>query len=439
MKAIFPTRRKKLGLSVALVLLAALLSAGCATNPVTGQTQLAFMSVQEEIATGVQNYPQTTQMHDGLVPNSNRLQAYVSGLGHRLAGVSHRPDLPWEFNVVNASAINAYALPGGKISVTRGLVNRLENEDQLAFVLAHEVGHVSARHHVSQHATGVLVNLAIAGLGVGLAVSDSRYTGVGLAVAGVAGALLMTSYSRDQERQSDELGYLYMTRAGYNPRAMLGVFQVFLSMQRGEPSAVERLFHSHPLPVERIEYARQMVTRASPSLTGRPFITNNFRAGAAQVKQRAHAYAAMDQGNAYLGRKQYGRAAQGFREAIRAYGGEGLFYSRLALAELGQNRVGQAVAHARRGAGLSPGVFSVRYVAGQVFRQSGDYAAAARAHAAADRLLPSHPVNKFFVAYNLERIGQTNQARVYYRQVMAISPQSEAGKVAAKRLVAIGY
>ena len=126
-----------------LVLLLSLALAACAKNPVTGEDQLVFMSEQQELVMGAKYYPQVIQLNQGLPPGDPQLQTYVKQVGSRLAGLSHRPNIPWQFAVVDTSQVNAFALPGGKICITRGLIAKMSSEDELAGVLGHEIGHVN--------------------------------------------------------------------------------------------------------------------------------------------------------------------------------------------------------------------------------------------------------------------------------------------------------
>ena len=245
---------KRLAWSLAALAVFGMVAAGCATNPVTGEQDLALISEGQEIAMGKANYPKYTQQMNGVPAQDPELQRYIATVGNRLAKTSHRPKVPWEFNVVNHSMVNAYALPGGKISITRGLITKMANEDELASVVGHEIGHVTARHSVQQLSRTMLVQLAM--IGVGVALSDTNYAGLGMMGAALGGTLLLASYSRDQERQSDELGYIYMTKNSYNPYGQVRTFEIFKSLQKQEPGALETMFATHPLTTERIQTAQ---------------------------------------------------------------------------------------------------------------------------------------------------------------------------------------
>lgn len=421
-------------LAVLIVFLSVFL-ASCAKNPVTGQEELAFMSEPQELAMGARYYPEVIQLNNGTPPEDPQLQAYVSRVGGRLARLSHRPNIPWQFTVVDSSQINAFALPGGKICITRGLITKMSSEDELAGVLGHEIGHVTARHAVAAYTRQVL--MAGAMLGLTIALSDNDYAPALLAAAGVAGGLMMLSYSRDQERQSDELGYQYMTKAGYNPLAMVNTFELFKKMQKSEPGVIEGMLSSHPLPRERITAAEKRAL--SSPLSARPFHTAEFNRSLALQKGRAPAYAAMDKGNALARKKLWSQAESQYKKAIALYPKESMFYSRLAIAQMQQKQNRQALANAQRGARLSWGNFYPTFILGMVEVRQGDYRAAAAAHQQAAKILPDHVLNNFLLGYSYDKLRQPYNASKYYRKVVSASPKSDVGLAAQKRLIQMGY
>lgn len=235
----------------ALVMAMLLWSAGCAVNPVTGERELALISEEQEIQLGTESAQQVEQSI-GLVDDVE-LQRYVSEVGHSLAAQSERPDLPWNFAVVDDPTPNAFALPGGYIYVTRGLATLLTSEAQLAAVLGHEIGHVTARHSVSQLSRAQLAQLGF-GLGLILVPEIAQFGDV----VGTGLQLLFLRYGRDDERQSDELGFRYMLEAGYDIAEMEDVFQSLLSAgELAGQSPLPNWLSSHPAESERIESARR--------------------------------------------------------------------------------------------------------------------------------------------------------------------------------------
>ena len=191
----------------------------CTVNPATGERQLTLIGEQQEIAMG-REYDQQLQAQLGMVDDPE-LVAYVETLGRQLAAESERPDLPWQFRVVDDPTVNAFAVPGGFIYVTRGILAHFNSEAQLASVLGHEIGHVTGRHSVEQMSRAQLATL---GLGVAAIASEDFRDYAGLASAGLQ--VLFLKFSRDDERQADDLGLRYLTREGYDPHEMARVFEM---------------------------------------------------------------------------------------------------------------------------------------------------------------------------------------------------------------------
>lgn len=272
----------------AMTVLACLGLAACMVNPVTGKKELSLISEEQEVAMGVQNYPVMTQISGGLYQDKG-LQDYVSRVGQSLVAVSHRPDLPFQFNVVNSGEVNAYALPGGKISITRGLLSQMTNEAQLAAVLGHEVGHVTARHVNEMITRQILTQTAAVGLSIYLQQQEMKngeyYSAAGL----MAAQLMMLRFSRDNERQSDELGMDYVIKAGYNPQGMVELQEILLAAHEREPSRLEALLLTHPLSSERIETSRQRITTLEVP-PGATMGVETFRQNTMRLRQMAPAY-----------------------------------------------------------------------------------------------------------------------------------------------------
>jgi predicted Zn-dependent protease len=234
---------------VAALMAFALVLASCSTNPATGKRQLAFIGEEQEIAMGREAAEQITQQI-GLYPD-DELQSYVSRLGKQLAAESERPNLPWTFRVVDDPSVNAFALPGGFIFVTRGLLSHMTSEAELVSVLGHEIGHVTGRHSVEQLSKA---QLAQVGLVAGMILSPELASGYGdLANTGLS--LLFLKYGRDDEREADDLGLRYMVGEGYDPREMPGVFETLrrVGEREAQGGRVPGWLSTHPTPENRIE------------------------------------------------------------------------------------------------------------------------------------------------------------------------------------------
>lgn len=227
-----------------LVVLSLLVMA-CAINPVTGNRQLSLISESQEIAMGQEYDPQiVAQM--GIYPDSS-LQRYVRELGMTMARASERPDLPWSFRVLDDPLVNAFAVPGGFIYLTRGILAHMGSEAELVGILGHEIGHVTARHSVNQMSRAQLAQL---GLGVGMILRPELQQFGGLASAGLG--LLFLKYGRDAEYQSDDLGVRYMTEAGYDPRQLASVFRTLSALSgEGDGGRPPEWASTHPFPENR--------------------------------------------------------------------------------------------------------------------------------------------------------------------------------------------
>jgi predicted Zn-dependent protease len=244
------------------VLAVALAAGACALNPATGERQLALISEAQEIELGRQAARQVEQTI-GLVDDPE-LQDYVQRVGAELAAASERPSLPWRFGVVDDPTPNAFALPGGPVYLTRGMINLMDSEAELASVLGHEIGHITARHAVSMISRQQLTQL---GLGLG-GVFYPAIQPFGQ-VLGAGLELLFLKYGRDAERQADTLGFRYARRENYNLDEMV---DVFASLERlgelDERSPLPSWLATHPEPGARIEHVRAMIAGA-PAAKGR--------------------------------------------------------------------------------------------------------------------------------------------------------------------------
>ena len=223
----------------------------CATNPATGKSEISLVSEGQEIAMGEQTVAAARATMG--VYGDSAVQRYVRALGARLAATSERPGLPWSFEVVDDPNVNAFAAPGGKLFVTRGILSFLASEAELAGVLGHEIGHVTARHTARQITRE---QLATIGLVAGSILSDQVARSAGAIQQGLG--ILFLSYSRGDESQADELGFRYMRRGNYDPREMPRTFQTLARVSDlSGGGKVPTWASSHPDPADRYQKAEQ--------------------------------------------------------------------------------------------------------------------------------------------------------------------------------------
>lgn len=232
----------------------------CARNPVTGKNEFMLLTESDEIKMGKETDVSVVQMYG--IYDDEKLAKYVDDLGQKMAKISHRPNLNYEFKVMDSPVINAFAVPGGYVYITRGILAHLNNEAELAGVVGHEIGHVTARHSAQKYSETYLANL---GLGIGSMVSEDFAMFAGLAAQGLG--LLFLKFSRDDERQSDVLGVDYSTQVGYDAREMSNFFHTLDKMQgQSEQGGLPDWFSTHPNPADRVVDVRKEAEKKQATL-----------------------------------------------------------------------------------------------------------------------------------------------------------------------------
>lgn len=260
------TRREAIGGMGLLSGSVLLLGSGCATNPVTGKSQFMLMSEAQEIRMGQQAHADIVKQY-GLY-NDTSIGNWFTERGSSMSKVTHRPNLPWTFTVLDSPVVNAFAVPGGYVYVTRGILANFNDEAQFAGVLGHECGHVTARHTASRYSKAQLANLGVA---IGTIFSETFTQYAQLASFGTT--LLFLKYSRDDERQADQLGVEYSSQSGYDAIAMSEFFYT-LERMRPEGAALPEWTSTHPDPGDRIKATRTMAQKFQQTHTDITFARN---------------------------------------------------------------------------------------------------------------------------------------------------------------------
>jgi predicted Zn-dependent protease len=233
------------------------------TNPITGESQRVSMSPKQEIAMGQEAAPNMIARHGGLHPDEARQQR-VDRVGNEIVlALGEQNPYPFEFHVLrNVNAINAFALPGGQVFITAGLLDRLETDGQLAGVLAHEIGHVVERHSAERLAKATFAEGLTGAIVIASYDPDNPDTKKAAQVALAVGHLINMKYGREEELESDRDGVHFMAKAGYDPRAMLRVMEVLRSAGNGR---LPEFFSTHPNPDERIELIERAIMELYPN------------------------------------------------------------------------------------------------------------------------------------------------------------------------------
>ncbi len=403
------------------LLLGLLLAGGCEVNPITGGSAEPLISPAQEVALGAQQYLPAQQSQGGRYYIDPALQDYVTAVGRRLAAVSDRAGLPYEFVVLNNPVPNAWALPGGKIAINAGLLPHLEDEAQLAAVLSHQIAHTAARHGATQLSRDKLLNM-------GVQLADAHQGGF---VAPHLGAQAwMARYSRQEELEADIAGMEYLSRAGYDPLAAVELQETFLRLgaERRDDFA-SGLFASHPPSRERLRRSQQKATTL-PAGGARNRDLHQQRI--APLRHDQPAYEAQWQAIGALNDGHPQQALEALDRAIAIQPRDGYFRELRghALHMLGD--IPAAEREFSAAINRNPSFFSHHLARGLLRHQDGRRDEAAADLRKSHQLLPTPP-SSYFLGEYAERAGDITGAIAYYQ--LAAQADGGLGREARHRLV----
>ncbi len=412
--------------SLLLLMMFALLT-GCAINPVTGKKELSLVSEQQELAIGAQQYAPARQAQGGDYTVDPELTAYVNQVGQRLAAVSDRK-LPYEFKVLNNSVPNAWALPGGKISINRGLLTELESESELAAVLGHEIVHAAAKHGARSMSKGMVLQAGV--MGMAIATQGKDYAKLAQMGAGIGAQLITQKYGRDAERESDYYGMQYMVRAGYDPQGAVDLQRTFVKLSEGrQQDWINGLFASHPPSQERVQNNLELLTTLPK---GGEVGVARYRAKTAHLLRTKPAYEAYDKGREALAKDDVTTAYRLAQQAIAQEPKEAHFYGLMGDVEQKNRRLKSAVSQYDKATRLNPNFFYFYLQRGQVKAQLNLASQAQSDLEHSVKLLPT--ASGYYSLGNLARqAGRLDNAKAYYAKVAG--SQGELGQQAYGDLV----
>ncbi len=416
-------RRFNLRLAVGALVI---LTTGCVTNPVTGKSELSLMSEQQELAMGKQNYLPSQQSQGGTYAVDPSVQAYVNSVGQKIARISHRPELPYEFVVLNNGVPNAWAMPGGKIAINRGLLVQLEDEAQLASVLGHEVVHVTARHAANQQTQGILLGAGTQVLGV--ATRESELSQLVMMGAGYGAAAWQAKYGRDDELQADKVGMNYMSTLGYDPQAAVELQELFVKMSDGKnQDFISGLFASHPPSQQRVAANRERAKK----LPGKTRNKTAFDKAMAQLKKDSAAYTTHERAITAAKNKDAVMAMTLVNQAIAKQPKENMFWETKARLHAVQKQETEALKAYDKAISANPNYFSPYLGRGALKQSMKDYAGAEKDLIASQKFLNT-PVSNYLLGGVSLQQGHREKAVQYFQ--IAASAGGEVGQAAQQEL-----
>jgi predicted Zn-dependent protease len=340
--------------------------------------------------------------------------------------------------VVNATYINAYAFPGGTISATRGILLKLDDEAALASLLGHELGHVNARHTAHQMSQAMLTQTLVGGAAAVVGAQGSTLGDLTAQLGSVGAGALLASYSRDNEREADDLGLRYMAAAGYDPQGFVDLMEVLRTLNKQKPNAVELLFATHPMSDERYQNAVAAVHTRYPQ-PGGALNRERYMDHTAGLRKIRSAIEAMQNGEKEMARENYDGAATQFQQALKVAPQDYTANLLMAKCRYVQKQFVEAERYAVTAQELYPGEGQSYRVAGFARLQTRRFLAAFRDFEAYDVRLPNNPEIIFLKGYAQEGAQQKTEAARYYVDYLKVVQQGPQAQYAYQRLVQWGY
>lgn len=397
-----------------ILFLLLLFSLSCSSHQSNGFS-LRIISEEKEIELGKLYLPASIDEFEGLYPEED-VQLYINVLGKKLAQRTQRK-MDYQFYLVNSGVVNAFALPGGPVIITRGIFLTLEDEDELAGILGHELGHIERRHHARFVEKQMALNLL---LQIGAIILPQNLSGELLFQLGrVSAGLLSLKFSRDQEREADEAAFILLINSGYSPEGMLKVFERFKKMEKTRPP---EWLSTHPLPESRIKDWQSRIAQYRP--TG-SFIKSStkFEEIRRNLLQTKPSFDECEKGKRAYKERDYERAERHFQKALELYPKNVPALIYLAKIHLKEKNYSSARDYAFRALKFNPELFSAHYLCGLSEFGLNNWERSLAYFEKAKKLIPFEGSAYYYAGRNLENLGRINQAKENYKKALEIGPK----------------
>ncbi|MCS7150466.1 MAG: M48 family metalloprotease [Caldimicrobium sp.] len=376
---------------------------------------LKLISEEREIELGKLYLPASIDEFEGIYPEEE-VQNYLSSIGKRLSQKAQRK-MDYHFYLVNSNIVNAFALPGGPIVITRGILLTLEEEDELAGILGHEIGHIEKRHHARFVEKQLAMNLI---LQIGSFLLPQNLTGeILFQLSKVSAGLLSLKFSRDQEREADESAFFLLINTNYSPEGMLKVFERFKKMEKSRPP---EWLSTHPLPESRIKSWQEKI--AQHKLTG-PYIKNTakFDEIKKMILQTKPSFDEFEKGKKAYKERDYEKAEKHFEKALELYPKNVPALIYLSRINLKERDYPSARDYAFRALKLNPELFSAHYLCGLSEFGLQNWERSLAYFEKAKKLIPFEGSVYYYLGRNLENLGRLTTAKDNYQKALEIGPK----------------
>ncbi len=428
----------------------------CQTDAITGKSTLNLYSYDDEKRLGDEAVQPILAELGGLYPDPV-IQDYVTMVGKKVeaAGRSRLrkdagfPDWDFKFYVVNTSMLNAFALPGGHVFVTRGILLRMKDESELAGLLGHEVTHVFARHSVERMSEVTLMIIPVALLA---SIEETQ----GVAVVGMVAVQLLTlKYGRDDETEADHNGMRFAVRAGYHPDGIINVMRMLNEYTDEHGGGGPEFLSTHPDPGNRVDYLTRQMRKEYPDADTAAYLRNGPEYDAALVDIRAcqPAYVLADQGDDAMGEgfkafeqggeaaalPHYRKALGLYQQAVNKVNRHAILHVNVAQAHYYLKNYEASERAIVEALNLEPGGFWPNFMGGLTAIKRNDHGVAAARFENALRLIPESPVGMFYLAVSYDRLGRAGDAVTYYRKAWdTFGGEGDLAEAARQRLIELG-
>ncbi|GAB6072116.1 M48 family metalloprotease [Venenivibrio stagnispumantis] len=390
-----------------------LISCAEVQDPLTGKKTFTLLPEQEEIAIGQKVVPQAIEENEGQYPDEE-VRKYISNLGWKIATVTPRK-LDYKFYIVNSNELNAFALPGGFIFINKGLVEKLNNESELAGVIAHELGHVNARHHAKflekQYGINILLNI------LSISISNSQYYNVVMNLASISANLLTLKFSRDQESEADALGVRFSYQAGYDPNGLVETFYIFKELEKSSPP--EWLL-THPLPDTRIQNVKNLIA----TYPKRAFLkkdSQEFQYIKSKILKQNKSFELINQAKNDITQKNFDLALRKINEAISIYPQNSLAYTYRAYIYLVKKDYNNALNDSYKAINIDNLYFRPKLFAGIALTRLNKNEEAINILNQAISLIPDNPDSYYYLGLNYEATRRYQKAAQSYNMALKLT------------------